>query len=168
MINMIAKLLSILNSETEPNQISLGFCFAMILGFTPFLSLHNLFVLLFVMSLRVNLSTFFLGLPLFAGIAYMLDPVFHSIGYKLLTMPALNGLWTTMYNSTIWRLENFNNSIVMGSLVTSVLLFIPFYFLFNMLIQKYRQNFLTWVQSLKITQILKASKVYSAYQALAG
>ncbi|MCA9481390.1 MAG: DUF2062 domain-containing protein, partial [Nitrospira sp.] len=77
MIKLLAKLLRVLNSETEPGQISLGFGLAMIAGLTPLLSLHNLLVLLLVCVLRVNLSAFLLGLALCTGIAYALDPLFH-------------------------------------------------------------------------------------------
>ena len=61
MLRTIAKLLKVLNSETEPGQISLGFCFALVAGLTPIWSLHNVFVLLLVLLLRVNLSAFLLG-----------------------------------------------------------------------------------------------------------
>ncbi|MFM8550831.1 MAG: DUF2062 domain-containing protein [Nitrospiraceae bacterium] len=64
---MLARLLAVLNSETHPGQISLGFCFAMLAGFTPFLSLHNLLVLLCVLVLRVNLSPFSWACPFSPG-----------------------------------------------------------------------------------------------------
>ncbi|MCP4681009.1 MAG: TIGR03546 family protein [Desulfobacterales bacterium] len=131
MIDMIAKLLKILNSESEPGQISIAFCLAMIAGFTPFYSLHNLLILLLVLIFRINLSGFILGWALFSGCAYLLDPVFHRIGYALLTMPSLKGLWTAFYNIVLLRLENFNNTVVMGSFMVSILLFIPLYFLLN-------------------------------------
>jgi uncharacterized protein (TIGR03546 family) len=166
MIDMVAKLLAVLNSETEPGQISLGFCLAMIMGFTPLFSFHNLFILLFVLVIRANLSAFLLGWGIFSAIAYLLDPLFHSVGYQILTMQSLNGLWTSFYNITLLRLENFNNSIVMGSLLISLILFIPFYFISNLLIRKYRERFLKWIQKTKIVEIMKASKLFSAYQAL--
>ena len=66
MLRAIAKLLKALNSESNPVQISLAFCFALIAGFTPLLSLHNLLVLFLVLILRVNLSAFILGLGVFS------------------------------------------------------------------------------------------------------
>ena len=42
MIQMVAKVLKILNSESDPGQISLALCFAMVAGLTPFFSLHIL------------------------------------------------------------------------------------------------------------------------------
>ena len=168
MIKLLAKLLRVLNSETEPGQISLGLCFAMIAGLTPLLSVHNLFVLLLVFLLRVNLSAFFLGLALFTGIAYVLDPLFHLLGLAVLTAASLEGLWTSLYQSVWWRVEHFNNSIVMGSLVFSVGVFVPVLLLSNMLIRRYRQHVLAWVQKTKIMQMFKASKLYQTYATLSA
>jgi len=52
MLRLIARLLRVLNSETNPGQISLGFCFAMVAGLTPLVSLHNLVVLLHIILLK--------------------------------------------------------------------------------------------------------------------
>jgi len=163
MLRAVAKVLSTLNSETEPSQISLAFCFAMIAGLTPLFSLHNFLVILLVLLLRVNLSTFILGLFFFSGIAYLLDPLFHRIGLAVLTAGALEGLWTALYNMTLFRLEKFNNSIVMGSLIFSVILFIPLYLISNRMILRYREHVLAWVQKSRIMQAFKASKLYRLY-----
>lgn len=168
MLRMIAKLFRVLNSETEPGQISLAFCFAMILGLTPLISLHNLLVLLIVLLIRVNLSAFILGWAFFSGLAYLLDPLFHWIGLNVLTASVLKGIWTTFYNVTLFRLEKFNNSIVIGSLLFSLIFFIPLYLLLNLAIRRYRDHVLAWVQKTRIMQALKASKLYTAYQTVSG
>ncbi|HSF07861.1 MAG TPA: TIGR03546 family protein [Nitrospirales bacterium] len=168
MIKLLAKLLRVLNSETDPGQISLGLCFAMIVGLTPLLSVHNLFVVLLVFILRVNLSAFLLGLALFTGIAYLLDPLFHLLGLAVLTAPSLADLWTSLYQSVWWRLEHFNNSIVMGSLVFSLALFVPVLLLSNLLIRRYRQHVMVWVQKSRVMQIFKASKLYRTYETLSS
>ena len=168
MIKLLAKLLRVLNSETDPEQISLGLCFAMVVGLTPLVSLHNLFVLLLVFILRVNLSAFVLGLALFTGIAYLLDPLFHRLGLAVLTASSLADLWTSLYQSVWWRLEHFNNSIVMGSLVFSVAMFVPVLLLLNFLIRRYRQHVMAWVQKSRIMQMFKASKLYQTYETLSS
>ena len=168
MLQILFKLLKVLNSEAEPHQISLAFCFSMIAGLTPFLSLHNVLVLLLVLLLRVNLSAFIIGLVGFSAIAYFIDPLFHMIGLFVLTASHLEGLWTSIYNSTLWRLENFNNSIVMGSLIFSLILFIPFFIITNILIVKYRTNVMAWVEKTRIVQGLKASRIYNLYKSASG
>jgi uncharacterized protein (TIGR03546 family) len=168
MLRPAAKLLAVLNSETEPGQISLGFCFAMVAGLTPLISLHNLVVLLLVLVLRVNVSAFLLGLAFFSVLAYLLDPLFHRIGLAVLTARPLEGLWTALYNSMLWRLERFNNSIVMGSLLVSLLLFVPLYRLSNWLICKYRDHLLAWVRRTRVMQALTATRFYQYYQSISA
>ncbi len=164
MINSIAKLLSILNSGTDPSQISLGFAFAMVAGLTPFFGVHNLVVFLLVMVLRVNLSAFILGTAFFSALAYGLDPLFHVMGLKLLTWDAMRGVWTDMYNTSIFKVARFNNTIFMGSIVFSVLLFVPFVLAGNLLIRKYRKHILSYVEKTRIVQAWKATGMYRMYQ----
>jgi uncharacterized protein (TIGR03546 family) len=138
----------------------------MVAGLTPLWSPHNMLVLLLVLLLRVNLTTFILAWVGFSGIAYVLDPVFHSFGYQILTMESLQSLWTSLYNSTLWRLTNFNNSLLMGSLVLSIVLFVPLFLISNLIVKKYREHILAWVMKSRIMQALKASKIYQRYQSV--
>ena len=168
MLQAIAKLFKVLNSESEPGQISMAFCFSMIAGFTPFWSLHNILVLLLVLIIRVNLSTFFLGLVFFTGVAYLLDPLFHRIGLAILTSDPLKGLWTVLYSSAIWRIERFNNSVLMGSLFISLVLLIPVYIFMNTMIRQYRVHILEWVRKSRVMKAFTASKLYRAYESVSG
>jgi uncharacterized protein (TIGR03546 family) len=161
---MIAKLLKILNSEAEPSQISLAFCFALVSGFLPFFSPLNLVVLLIVFLLRVNLSAYFLGTAFFSGVAYLLDPLFHRIGLAILTMGSLESFWTTLYNSSLWRIQRFNNSVVMGGIVFALAAFVPVLLAANALIRKYREHVLVWVQKTRLMKFFMATKLYSIYQ----
>jgi uncharacterized protein (TIGR03546 family) len=168
MLTSLVKLLKVLNSESGPGQISLAFSLSMIAGFLPFFSLPAALVFLIAFLLRVNLSAFFLGTAFFSAQAFLFDPVFHRIGLALLTMGGLEGLWTAMYNATFWRIQKFNNSVVMGSFVASLVLFVPLVFLSNYLIRTYRDHVLAWVRKLKIVQIMKSSSLYETYQKISG
>jgi len=168
MLEAIANLLKVLNSETEPGQISLALCLAMIAGFTPAFSPHNLLVLLLVLLLRVNLSAFGLGWAFFSAVAYLLDPLFHRIGMGILTAPALTGAWTGLYNTAWFRLDRLNNTVVMGSLLFSLAAFIPGYFLYNLLIRRYRDHILAWVRETRIMKAIAATRFYELYQSVSG
>jgi uncharacterized protein (TIGR03546 family) len=168
MLRAVAKILKVINSETDPGQISLAVSFSLITGFTPIMSPHNLVVLLVVLLLRVNLSTFILGTVLFSGVAYVLDPLFSWVGLSILTAAPLEGLWTALYNTTFFRLARFNNSMVMGSLLLSLLLFVPTFFLSNLAIRRYREHVLEWVRKSRVMQAFTASKFYSMYQSVSG
>jgi uncharacterized protein (TIGR03546 family) len=167
MLSLLAKLLKILNSEAEPSQISLAFGVALISGFLTLFSPFNLLILLLVLFFRVNLSAYILGTVFFSGVAYLLDPLFHRIGFSVLTLPALEGLWTSMYGSTLWRIQRFNNSVVMGGIVFSLLFFMPLVLASNVLVRKYRERVLVWVRKTRLMQLVTASKLYSIYEKLA-
>jgi uncharacterized protein (TIGR03546 family) len=166
LIESIANLLKVLNSETEPNQISLALCLSMIAGLTPVLSPHNLIVLLLV--LRVNLSAFGLGWAFFSAVAYLLDPLFHRIGLAILTAPTLRGLWTDFYNTSLFHLNRLHNTMVMGSLLFSLASIIPAFLIFNLLIRRYREHILTWVRKTRLMQAFKATKFFQIYQKDSG
>ncbi|RJP82476.1 MAG: TIGR03546 family protein [Desulfobacteraceae bacterium] len=168
MLNLIAEFLKILNSETEPRQISLAVCFALIIGITPLYSLHNLIVLFLVFILRVNIATFLLAWPLIAGIGYIIDPVLHQIGMAALTEKSWEGLWTGLYNNPVFHLARFNNTIVMGGLIFSMVMFVPCFFLSNYLVKRYRETFLSWVEKTRLMKLLKASKLFQVYQTVSG
>lgn len=164
MVNLVAGFLKILNSESEPGQISLALCFSMIMGFTPLYSFYNALVLFIVLVVRVNLSSFILGWGIFKGVAYILDPLFHLTGYSILTLQHLQGFWTWAYNIPLLRFARFNNSIVMGSLVISLLLFVPMYIAFNLLIKRYRDHLMVWIEKTRLMQILQTSRIYKVYK----
>jgi uncharacterized protein (TIGR03546 family) len=167
-IEAVANLLKVLNSETEPGQISLALCLSMIAGLTPTLSPHNLLVLLLALVLRVNLSAFGLGWAFFSAVAYLLDPLFHRIGLGILTAPSLTAMWTGLYNTAWFRLDRLNNTIVMGSLVFCVIAFIPGFLLFNLLIRRYREHILGWVRKTRLMRAVQASQFYQIYQSVSG
>lgn len=166
MLYMLARILNVLNSETDPSQISLALSLSMIAGLTPFMSLHNLVVLFLVLFLRVNLTAFLLGLGIFSALAYLFDPFFHAAGLFLLSSATLEGLWTSMYNMPVFRIERFNNTIVMGSLVVSLVLFLPVYFLSRAGIVRYRERFVAWMNKTRLAQVIKASTFYKVYTSL--
>jgi uncharacterized protein (TIGR03546 family) len=166
MLRTLAKLLQVLNSETAPGQITLGLALGMVMGFTPFFALHNVLVLLLVLVLRANLSAFFIGLAVFAALAFALDPVFHQVGLAVLRADALQETWTTFYNTALGRLSRFNNTVVMGSLIVSLVLFVPVLLSGNKLITHYRAHVPGWFKNSRIVTALKSSRFYEIYQSV--
>jgi uncharacterized protein (TIGR03546 family) len=125
-------------------------------------------VLFLVLVLRVNLLTFILGTVLFSAAGWLLEPVFSWLGLALLTTQPLERLWTSLYQSPLWRLERFNNSVVMGSLAISLLLFLPVALLTTSLIRRHRERILARLRLTRALQILTASRFHSAYQTVSG
>lgn len=138
MIDMIRKLLNALNSSEYSWQLSLAIALGMIVGLTPFSSPHNALFYLLAFVININLGLFFVSVAVFAAIGYLLDPMMESLGYYLLTLPSLESLWTTIYNDPLLALLNLNNSLVLGSLVFGLLLFLPLFFVLQQIVKVYR------------------------------
>lgn len=167
MLDMLARLLKILNSDAAPGQIALAFAFALIVGLTPFFSFHNLIVLFFVLVLRVNLSAFFLASAFFTFIAYLVDPLSVMVGEYLLMLPELQTFWTDLYQSEWARVSKFNHTLMLGSVVIAFAAFIPVLLLSRKLVLVYRNQFMAWFEKLRVVQWVKASRFYKIYEALA-
>ncbi len=164
-LKLLAKLLKVLRSEESPNQIAFGFTLGMIIGLTPFWSAHNFFIILLIILLRVNIAGAMLGYIVFGLLAYLSDPLFHSFGYYLLVdVSWLHGFWLFINRIPVLALSKYNNTVVIGSLISSLILFIPVFFAFKSFVGYYRRVIDPKIQKMKIVQILKASKFYSIYQ----
>lgn len=166
MITQIIKFIRVLGSESSPLQLSVAIGLAMIAGFTPLLSLHNLLVVFILLSFRINLAAFILALGVFSGLAYLLDPMFNSVGLSLLQNESMQATWTTMYNSTFWRVANFNNTIVMGSLVVSLAALVPVVLILNVFIKQYRSHILVFINNSKIARMLQSSKLVTRFTSM--
>jgi uncharacterized protein (TIGR03546 family) len=152
-----------LNSDTGHNQLAAGLACGLILGFAPFFSLQTLLVLTLIFVFRIQMGAAFLSAFFFKFVAYLVDPLTDSLGKKVLEAPGLRELFVDMYNMPIVPLTRFNNSIVMGSLVLSVLL-APFaFFAFRALIIKYRVLVVARFQQTKAWKAFKATALYNLY-----
>lgn len=170
MLSILAKVLKLLNSETAPSQIAAAVILALFMGLSPLGAPHNLFLLLLVLVLRVNLSLFLLSFALFSAIAWLIDPWAHSMGLALLQAGSLEGLWTAMYNSGFWRFMAFNNTLVLGSTVMALVLAVPLFFLVTFLVRNYREHIMEKVQKSRLMLMLKGNKwgnkMFAAYNAV--
>lgn len=168
MLRQLAKLLRVLNSETAPINISLAICFGMVIGFTQMWSIHNLIILFIVLFFRVNLSAFILGTFIFKSLSFFLNGVFHQIGLSLLTAEIYRNFGTYLYNLTFWKFDRINNTIIAGSILVSIIGFLPMLLLLNILIKKYRKHILGYVRKTKIAKALLSSDFYHYYKKITG
>ena len=140
-------LLKHLHSDDTPGQVGAGLALGAILGLTPLLNLHNVVVLILIIMLRVSFSGALLGWLLFTPLGFAFDPLFDALGHRLLLeTPALTGVWTTLYNTPVVPLTNFNNTVVLGSLAVAVALFLPLNALGRFGVRRYRAAVQAWVR----------------------
>ena len=164
-LQFAAKLIKILRSGASPAQIAWGFILGMIIGLTPFWSLHNLIIILLVIIFNVNIATVIFSFVIFSGIAYLIDPIFHNLGFFLLAdVSSLKPLWTILYNIPVIALSRYNNTVVLGSLVASLIFLFPVHFFVKKGVIAYREHIDVKIQKWKIVQVVKSSKIYSLYE----
>jgi uncharacterized protein (TIGR03546 family) len=156
-------LVKLLNSETGHYQLAAGIAAGFILGMTPTLSLQSLLVFLCLFLFRIQIGSAFIAAFFFKFVAWVLDPAFDSIGRSVLEIDSLHGLFTTMYNVPFLPLTRFNNSIVMGSAVLTILLSPVVYFVSLKLILKYRVTVVARFKETRFWKAVKATSFYSWY-----
>ncbi len=163
-LKLIKDILAIFREGQSPRQVAGGFMLGSLIGLSPVLTLQGALVWFFVLILNVNLGAVFLALTLCALLAWLADPFFHWFGYQLLVnVDGLKGLWTTLYNIPIAPLTRFNNTVVLGSFVTALILAVPVYFGFKHLVIAYRKSIGARVEKLKIYQVIKKSSLVRLY-----
>jgi uncharacterized protein (TIGR03546 family) len=162
-LKLLQSIISTLNSEGTPRQIAAGFALGAALGLTPLVNVHNLVILALACLLNVSFGGFLLGWTVFVPAGFALDLLFHPLGLALLQAPGLTGFWTALANTPGMPLTNFNNSVVLGSFVSWVVLWLPIFFLARWLVVKYRVHVYERLKKMKFFQALAASKLYNYY-----
>jgi uncharacterized protein (TIGR03546 family) len=155
--------IKLLNSDTGTNQIAAGIACGFILGMTPSLSLHSLLLFICMLIFRVQIGAAFLAAFFFKFVAYLLDPVFHQVGSMVLEMESLRAIFITLYNMPIIPFTRFNNTLVMGSGVVSIMLFPVVFILGRMLVVKYRKAVVDRFKETKIWKWIQATSLYKWY-----
>lgn len=163
LLKQLFNFLKLLNSDTGTNQLAVGLSLGLILGFAPILSIQALAVLMLVFFFRVQLGAAFLSAFFFKFVAYLFDQPAHFLGKAILENDSLRPLFVTMYNMPLVPMTRFNNSIVMGSMVVSILL-LPFAFIgFKIAILKYRATVVARFKGTKAWKAFAATKFYNWY-----
>lgn len=163
LLKQLFNLIKMLNSDTGTNQIATGFAAGFVLGMTPFFSLQSILIFLCLLIFRIQIGAAFLSAFFFSFIAYLIDPVFHYVGSLILEQDSLKSLFTLLYNMPIVPMTRFNNTIVMGSGVVSLLL-TPFVYLSSrVLIVNYRVKVVAKFQETKAWKAVKATSFYKWY-----
>lgn len=165
LLKLLRSLVKTLHSDGSPSQIAFGIALGAALGLTPIANAHNLVVLLLLAVLNVSFAAGLFAWAAFVPIGFMLDPVFHDIGRSLLVdAESLRPLWTAWDNVPGLALTNFNNTIVLGSIVAWLALFAPLYFASRYGVVKYRATIGERVRNSRYFKLLEASQIYNVYR----
>jgi uncharacterized protein (TIGR03546 family) len=163
LLKQIFQFLKLLNSDTGTNQIAAGVAAGFILGMTPVLSLQTFLVFICIFLFRIQIGAAFVSTFFFKFVAFLLDPAFDAVGFWVLNLPALQGVFTTLYNMPIVPFTRFNNTIVMGSGVLSLILS-PFVFIGAWyIVKQYRVQIVARYKQTKFWKAIQATSFYKWY-----
>lgn len=165
LLKLLQSLVKALHSEGTPGQVAAGIALGAILGLTPLMNLHNAIVFGLIIILNVSFPGAMLGWAVFTPVGFILDPLFDVVG-RLLLLDAgfLRPLWTSLYNVPVAPLTNFNNSVVLGSLVSTGLLLVPIYLGARSGVTRYRATIGERVRQSRWYKAVTASKAYNFYK----
>lgn len=165
LLKFLQSLAKTLHSEGTPTQIGLGAALGAALGLTPIANAHNLLVLLLLAVLNVSFGAGMLAWGVFVPVGFMLDPVFDRVGHWLLVdATSLRPLWTSWDNTPVLALTNFNNTVVLGSVVVWLALFVPLWLASRLAVVRYRTTVGDRLRQSHFYKVLSASSLYNVYR----
>ncbi len=164
LLKLLQSLIKTLHSEGTPGQVAAGIALGSVLGLTPVMNVHNLLIAAVILVLNVSIGGALLGWAIFLPLGFALDPVFDRVGRQLLLeTPALEPMWTAWFNTPVLPYTNFNNTIVLGSFVTWLVLALPIYFAARHGVARYRATLGERVRRSRFYNAVTASKAYNVY-----
>ena len=152
-----------LNANNRPGEVAAAAALGITLAMIPAGNLTWAALLAATFFLRINFGLEMILIAILKPFAHFADPLFDAAGYRLLTMPALEGLFTKLYNMPLVPLSGFNNTALTGSLIIMAILFIPLWIASKKLIliyrTKLRDKFLSSKLVRKIASLPIVSKI---------
>jgi uncharacterized protein (TIGR03546 family) len=116
---------------------------------------------MFFLNVNLSAATFAIFVSSFA--AFVFDPLFHNLGFWMLSTPGLHSTWTAMYNMPVAPLSRFNNTVVMGSFLSGIIFAIPVFLLVRQGVISYRAGLEEKIKKWKVVRWVTGSKVATWY-----
>jgi uncharacterized protein (TIGR03545 family)/uncharacterized protein (TIGR03546 family) len=157
LLRLLQKMVRALHSDGTPGQVAAGIALGSAFGFIPLLSFANLVIFVVVMVLNVSFPGAMLGWIVFTPIGFILDPLFDSLGAALLIrFPLLESVWTALYNAPLFPLTDYNNTVVLGSIVGWGVLAVPIFFGARWGVSRYRESVAERIRRSKFMKAMMA------------
>jgi len=159
MLKILSSILSILNSNTKPEEVCLGVVLGIFSGFLVIAPFNFVFIFLLIVLLKVNSGMYALATVFFKLLAFVIDPLGDKLGYSILTADFLMPVWKWLAALPVVPFTRFNNTVVMGDFIIGVII-APFAWIgTSHFIVYYRKNWQEKLQKLKIMQILSVGQL---------
>jgi len=159
MLKSIGNLIMALNGNLKKSQIAAGVAWGVLLGLVP---LSNPFgIVLFICSFFFthNHGAKIFGMAIVKILSMMILPALDVLGWQILNIDSLQPLFTTMYNMPFVPFTKFNNTLVMGGLAAGIVLWLPVFVLFMVLIPLYRNHLAPKIRESKFVKKLAETPI---------
>ncbi|MFP4509962.1 MAG: TIGR03546 family protein [Spirochaetaceae bacterium] len=175
MFAVLTRVVAALNANRRPGEIASACSFAVLLALLPAGNLIWISLFAVAFLVKVNLGIVLLLTAVLSPAAVLADPTLDSIGFRVLSMPAMQSFFTMLYNAPVAPLTGFNNTLVPGALIAGAVAWFPVFFLARALVQLYRNTlrvkiirspFMQWLARLPLVRRLQnvAARARSVYE----
>ena len=146
MLKAIVNLFRALNANVNPGEIAHAFSCGILLGLMPKNNLLWWLVFVFVLFVRINKPMYLIMTLVASTFAPVMDGLFDTVGYAFLTIPQFSGFFGWLLEIPFVGFTKFNNSVVTGSLLCGLVLYVPMYFLGRLLVSLWRKHIAGWIR----------------------
>ena len=158
LLKLLRKLINALTSGQTPSQLGHGFAFGLFLGMPPF-TFFGVLMFIPLLLLNINMTATFVT----AGLCSLIAPLVYSLAltigdYLLTGLDILTPVWTFLYNVPLIPLTHFNNTLMMGLIILSILLYYPVYFTTKYSVIYYQKNLHNRIINSSLFKAIKLSR----------
>lgn len=156
MLKHFVKLIRALSSNTAPAEIAHAFACGVMLGFLPKGNLLWLILFVFIFFMRIQRGVLVITMFASSMLTIFVDPIFHSVGYKILTAQNLIPFYTKALNVPFVSFLMLHNTVVIGSLVCSLAIYIPLFIVAMVFVWLWRKIIGEWVKNSSFVKTVSA------------
>jgi uncharacterized protein (TIGR03546 family) len=162
MIKAIARLIVALNGNVKKSQLAAGFAWGLLLALVPMGNILGIVLFLASFFFRHNHAAKVVSMTLFKLLFPLTGPLIDLLGWEILHIAALQPLFTSLYNMPFVPFTRFYNTLVAGGIVGGIILWIPVFALFMVLIPLYRNSIAPKIREAKIFKVIAKIPFLSA------
>lgn len=168
MLNKLLNLLKAFNGNVNPGEIAHAIACGTILGLMPKNNLFWYLIFVFILFIRINKPSFLIMTLIGASISPAFDGFFDTVGYAFLTIPQFSSFFAFLLEIPFVAFTKFNNSVVMGSFLCGIVLYIPLYFFGRLLVFLWRKYAASFIKNSKVMKALNKLPLIQKIASMAG
>lgn len=158
MLGPLRKVVGVFTGGGSPQAIAFGCAMGMMVGLLPKGNLTAAAISMFVLATQANLAAAALSGTFFTWASIWTDPLAHRLGSSILTLPTWQKSFARLYELPLMPWTALNNTVVLGSLVLSLVLFYPVYRLTWLLFNRHHAPITEKLQEYRIDRLLAGAE----------